>query len=590
MKKRNIIMIIMAAAMLLASCGKTPAEETTLYEEPATTSTRSTVVTEPSPTITPVGYVAEVPEEEMYADLSQGMKFTYGTYEGEPIEWVVLSRSGNTCIVVTRDVVTTMPYAADGTFTSWADSDIRVWLNTDFYTNCFTDDERARIKNVPGYSNPDIPNEDMVFLLGRDEVSEYETRFETEEASCEWWLRSYAPAGTYERADYCSTTGEKDLVGRSITDELGVRPAMKFYCGSDTTCLEPVPAYCTPFPTPTPAPSSEDDPASDNGLPEIIEPELPDVMPTDGSLSDRDNLVNYYENHILETLGQSPLGPDEFYIYYDGSSMTVDSELSLTGAITYVIDDFDGDGDDDMIVPVMVEEAWVDPLADDPHTLSVVTSEHFYRLHILLCETDNGEVSITDDFAMMVITGDDEANHGYINGDQCMDGFESLCPLGRAINIYTVNRGDHVNILITSIAGFSVFGDGSICSAYELEVSDGELRYTSAFVTPGMGSDDHMGYQYYFENGEITSREAYYQYPEDHGADPDMIYGLDLYLDRIGLDNELSEINDHMWYYEVTDEDAHLVAGMYLGPVDEATVDAGDGGTGYPYGYWVDHE
>ena len=212
MKKRNIIMIIMAAAMLLASCGKTPAEETTIYEEPATTSTRSTVVTEPSPTITPVGYVAEVPEEEMYADLSQGMKFTYGTYEGEPIEWVVLSRSGNTCIVVTRDVVTTMPYAADGTFTSWADSDIRVWLNTDFYTNCFTDDERARIKKVPGYSNPDIPNEDMVFLLGRDEVSEYETRFETEEASCEWWLRSYAPAGTYERADYCSTTGEKDLL------------------------------------------------------------------------------------------------------------------------------------------------------------------------------------------------------------------------------------------------------------------------------------------------------------------------------------------------------------------------------------------
>ena len=29
---------------------------------------------------------------------------------------------------------------------------------------------------------------------------------------------------------------------------------------------------------------------------------------------------------------------------------------------------------------------------------------------------------------------------------------------------------------------------------------------------------------------------------------------------------------------------------MYLGPVDEATVDAGAGGTGYPYGYWVDHE
>ena len=79
MKKRNIIMIIMAAAMLLASCGKTPAEETTLYEEPATTSTRSTVVTEPSPTITPVGYVAEVPEEEMYKYLEIFRRTLSGT-------------------------------------------------------------------------------------------------------------------------------------------------------------------------------------------------------------------------------------------------------------------------------------------------------------------------------------------------------------------------------------------------------------------------------------------------------------------------------------------------------------------------------
>ena len=578
MNKRNTIAILLAVCML-ASCGKAPEETTERNTEETTTTTAVEETTEETTVPISSGVATDISE---FSSLTAGSLFTFGEYEGETIEWIVLDIDTDTdeIFCITKDIVSEQPYEEDGVIPTWNDSTLCYWLNRDFFEGAFTDEEKVRIE-----SSEDTAY--RLYVLSRADFDNYTDILEQYPIDQYWWLRT-RNAGSTGVADCINSSGELRLDGLSCRVSSGIRPAMKIYIGDnedrfDQDALIPIPEPSpTSSPTPTPAPAT---PMPDEFFIEAVDAEIPGPMPVDQSISGSENLVNYYEGYILETMGQSPLGPDEMYLYDTEESLN--QEMDISGAVTYVIDDFDKDGEDDMIVPVFVEEDWFDSCQYYSNTNRIITPEHFYRLHLLLCKTDNGEVIVTYDYAMVIFTGDDDVSLGHMDADQYMDGFESICLCGRSINVYTIDRGDQVNIVITSMSGYSAFGDGSIDSAYELEVSDGELQYTSAFVTPGMGSADHIGYQYYFEDGEITSRETYYEEPEVHGADPEDLYGIDLYLDRIGIDNESGAIGDRMWSTDITDEDAELVAGMYLGPVGDGYVESDEGHRGFLYCYWV---
>ena len=67
----------------------------------------------------------------------------FGEYEGKPIEWEVYETlNDGTEILVTKNPVADMPF--DGTDNSWTESDLRIWLNTEFL-NGFTEEELSRL-------------------------------------------------------------------------------------------------------------------------------------------------------------------------------------------------------------------------------------------------------------------------------------------------------------------------------------------------------------------------------------------------------------------------------------------------------------
>ena len=86
----------------------------------------------------------------------------------QPIEWQVLSKENNKMLVISKYGLDAKPF--DGSSNNWANSEIRKWLNVDFYNKAFTDQEKKSIKS----SNlSDVGTTDNVFLLSCDEAYKY---------------------------------------------------------------------------------------------------------------------------------------------------------------------------------------------------------------------------------------------------------------------------------------------------------------------------------------------------------------------------------------------------------------------------------
>ena len=86
------------------------------------------------------------------------------TKEGEvwPVEWQVLAIENNRVLVISRYGLDAKRF--DGSSNDWEKSEIRKWLNGEFYNSAFSDEEKARIKSF---------NQDNVFLLSKEEAGKY---------------------------------------------------------------------------------------------------------------------------------------------------------------------------------------------------------------------------------------------------------------------------------------------------------------------------------------------------------------------------------------------------------------------------------
>ena len=71
---------------------------------------------------------------------------TFGTYNGEPIQWLIMSEEHDKIKLISKDVLFDAPFDANGKYGSniWTESDIKQYLNGDFLKD-FTDDELNRI-------------------------------------------------------------------------------------------------------------------------------------------------------------------------------------------------------------------------------------------------------------------------------------------------------------------------------------------------------------------------------------------------------------------------------------------------------------
>ena len=178
--------IMLAFAMLLLSgCGK-QAESTEVATEESNTE-------EPEPATT------EALETVTLKDAEIGDIVQMGTYEQDgdaetedPICWDVLDKDGNAVLLISHDVIAYQRFSDNLKCVIWEDSQIRSWLNQEFYAEAFDEEEQASIRETTlenlstvGFaahvdpsgdvqvreSRPDT--KDKIFLLSWKEAEQY---------------------------------------------------------------------------------------------------------------------------------------------------------------------------------------------------------------------------------------------------------------------------------------------------------------------------------------------------------------------------------------------------------------------------------
>ncbi len=190
-----------------------------------------------------VGNIIKFGRYEQDNDFSNG---------AEAIEWRILAIEGNTALVVSVMGLDAKPYHEPGGHITWVACTLRAWLNNEFYTTAFNEEERAKIKRThvlnednPSYSTKGgIDTEDNVFLLSIAEAERYFRIIEdrklkptkyaiangawtsSSNGNGWWWLR--LPGDNTSKAAIVESYGWVYYDGANTLNQLGlVRPVLR---------------------------------------------------------------------------------------------------------------------------------------------------------------------------------------------------------------------------------------------------------------------------------------------------------------------------------------------------------------------------
>ena len=190
MKRKKLVTLAslaLALSMMLTACSseKKETKGSSMKDSVSKTeSTEETSVVQPSE-VTPISV----------SSIQAGDVITFGAFEqdnntsngAEDIEWIVANVEDGRALLLSKYVLYSMPYNCAGDV-AWEESDVRKWLNEDFYEASFSENERASIYEVgletrePGYSRY-LTTKDHVFLLALADLGKY---FEME-----YWDETY---------------------------------------------------------------------------------------------------------------------------------------------------------------------------------------------------------------------------------------------------------------------------------------------------------------------------------------------------------------------------------------------------------------
>lgn len=188
-------------------------------------------------------------------NLTFGRYYKNNVEDLEPIEWIQLDEQDGKKLLITKYAVDSVPYNNTLEAVSWDRSDIRKWLNNDFYNTAFNDDEKNKIVltqntallNPNHQDNTDIGSdtEDNVFLLSYQEVSKYFSNendrllkptqyaiskgcYTNTSGNVAWWTRS---AGLTETSpEYLASAGDFGIRQHQVNETIiGTRPAIWIY-------------------------------------------------------------------------------------------------------------------------------------------------------------------------------------------------------------------------------------------------------------------------------------------------------------------------------------------------------------------------
>lgn len=131
-----------------------------------------------------------------------------------PLTWTRIGKySEGVGIYLCDQIVEKLPF--DQKSNEWDGSDIKQWLNEEFYNQPFSDEQKKSI----------VFNADAnarVFLLSVEEYERLKTNISN--AICDWWLRS--PGYNILTAAFVYDSDDLDSLGDYVFDGNGVRPAI----------------------------------------------------------------------------------------------------------------------------------------------------------------------------------------------------------------------------------------------------------------------------------------------------------------------------------------------------------------------------
>ena len=177
--------------------------------------------------------------ENPFKGCQEGDVVEFGSYEQdddisngkEPIEWRVLTVNGTCALAVSQKALDAHVYnedELDGDF--WDFDALDTWLENDFASQAFTDDEMKVLQFPPMLLDED--QADQFFMSDKDRIC-----MPTQQAvnngawtwgdngACGWWLESQG-AGLYGAA-FVGADGVVDSDGRNVpSTNLAVRPAL----------------------------------------------------------------------------------------------------------------------------------------------------------------------------------------------------------------------------------------------------------------------------------------------------------------------------------------------------------------------------
>ncbi|MDR1464296.1 MAG: DUF6273 domain-containing protein [Oscillospiraceae bacterium] len=237
MKKALFLVLALVLVIgTMAGCGKT-GDNSGGSSTPPTNSTPGT-----SSTTTPGG-TSKPAESGLVGKV--GDTASYGTYNGKPVEWQALAvdLTAKKALLITKDCVAMMPFLTEGSGnpaeTTWENSTIRTWLNSDFYSAAFTDAQKAKILDTAISTPPNSESKaedtskttDKVFFLSEAECRQYfandeamNTKYGGEDVA--WWTRT--PGNDLSGRVCTYSGGGLYMTGNSVVtpDGVGVRPAI----------------------------------------------------------------------------------------------------------------------------------------------------------------------------------------------------------------------------------------------------------------------------------------------------------------------------------------------------------------------------
>ncbi len=273
MKSSSAIVLLLIAVMLLAACGHTaaPAPTPVPTAEPSQEPTPepASVPTPSEEGVNPV-IAVDLPADIPVADgngrivgddaVNETVRRTvsFGRFyqdaagnELSPIEWIVLTEKDGYTLLLTDPIIASLGWVTSGRDDiTWAESDLRRWLDQDFFETAFTPEEQAAIAifDVTQPQNPryDTPageaTQDRVTLLSYQElVSLMPTELERKtkptpfaaaqgcylnpDGDSAWWLRSPGPTATVP--EHLASWGNLGARTHYIDDNsIGVRPVI----------------------------------------------------------------------------------------------------------------------------------------------------------------------------------------------------------------------------------------------------------------------------------------------------------------------------------------------------------------------------